>query len=201
MAPAWNAGEAKSPCRFDSCPFRLIRSCSWESSGSPKPAEWVRILPALLCRQHLSSWASLEWPPPCQGGDREFKSPRGRCHRTVPREARGPSDTRGNAGSNPAGPTRQSRGAVWSARHPDMVEIAGSNPAGTTDILPWPSGNGSSFTRRRAQVRVLPGVLRSGLESGFQHGLISRSTPVQIRPPQLARPSTQTGKAARSRAW
>ena len=71
-----------------------------------------------------------------------------------------------------------------SARHPDMVEIAGSNPAETT-LLPWPSGNGGSFTRRQAQVRVLPGVLRSGLESGFQHGLISRSTPVRIRPPQV----------------
>ena len=67
-------------------------------------------------------------------------------------------------------------------------------------------------------------ILRSGLEPGFQHGLISRTTSVQIRPPQLAggarpgrgsyprhprcdswtrncRPSTQTGKAARSRAW
>jgi hypothetical protein len=57
-------------------------------------------------------------------------------------------------------------------------------------ILPWPSGDGTSFTRRRSQVRVLPGVLRqplrSGLEPGSQHGLIRRPTPVQIRPPQLA---------------
>lgn len=52
-------------------------------------------------------------------------------------------------------------------------------------LLPWPSGDGASFTWRTTQVRVLPGVLRSGLESGFQHGLISRPTPVQIRPPQL----------------
>src|SRR5205814_9478065 len=34
-------------------------------------------------------------------------------------------------------------------------------------------------------VRLSPWSLRSGLESGFQHGLISRSTPVRIRPPQL----------------
>src|SRR5262249_27470548 len=51
-------------------------------------------------------------------------------------------------------------------------------------------------------VRLSPwSLLRSGLESGFQHGLISRSTPVRIRPPQLDWPSTQIGKAARSRAW
>ena len=50
----------------------------------------------------------------------------------------------------------------------------------------WPSGDGASLTKRQSpQVRVLPGVLRSGLEPGCQHGLISRSTPVQIRPPQL----------------
>src|SRR6516165_5479876 len=34
-------------------------------------------------------------------------------------------------------------------------------------------------------VRLSPWSLRSGLESGFQRGLISRTTPVQIRPPQL----------------
>ena len=34
-------------------------------------------------------------------------------------------------------------------------------------------------------VRLSPWSLRSGLESGFQHGLISRLTPVRIRPPQL----------------
>ena len=34
-------------------------------------------------------------------------------------------------------------------------------------------------------VRLSPWSLRSGLEPGFQHDLISRSTPVQIRPPQL----------------
>jgi hypothetical protein len=52
-------------------------------------------------------------------------------------------------------------------------------------LLPWPSGDGGSFTRSRSQVRVLPGVLRSGLEPGGQHGLISRSTWVRIPPPQL----------------
>src|SRR5689334_15935040 len=40
-----------------------------------------------------------------------------------------------------------------------MAEVAGSNPAGTTDLLPWPSGDGTSLTWRGSQVRVLPGVL------------------------------------------
>ncbi len=57
-------------------------------------------------------------------------------------------------------------------------------------LLPWPSGDGTSLTRRGSQVRVLPGVLRrflrSGLEPGSQRGLIRRPTPVQIRPPQLS---------------
>src|SRR5262245_58630777 len=52
----------------------------------------------------------------------------------------------------------QSRGAARSARHFDIVEAAGSNPAETT--AEW------------------TGV-------GRQHGLISRTTPVRIRPPQL----------------
>jgi hypothetical protein len=33
---------------FRASDFLPLRSCSWESSRSPKPAEWVRILPALL---------------------------------------------------------------------------------------------------------------------------------------------------------
>ena len=55
----------------------------------------------------------------------------------------------------------------------------------------WPSG-GMVDTRRSERrafkgmgVRLSPWSLRSGLESGFQHGLISRSTPVRIRPPQV----------------
>ena len=67
-------------------------------------------------------------------------------HRTVSREARDPSDTRGNAGSIPAGPTE------------------------TT--LPWPSGNGTSFTRRGSQVRVLPGVLRAEQAPRLNNGLL-----------------------------
>ncbi len=42
-----------------------------------------------------------------------------------------------------------------------------------------------STGRVRVRVPFGPLVLRSGLEAGFQHSLISCSTPVQIRPPQL----------------
>jgi hypothetical protein len=64
----------------------------------------------------------------------------------------------------------------------------GSIPIRATD---WPSGGTGRHARLRTSclqgvgVRLSPWSLRSGLESGFQHGLISRSTPVRIRPPQL----------------
>jgi hypothetical protein len=79
------------------------------------------------------------------------------------------------------------RGAARSARRAHIAEVAGSNPAGTTDELPpWPSGDGNSLTWRGSQVRVLPGVLTAEWTGArFQRGLISRPTPVQIRPPQL----------------
>jgi hypothetical protein len=55
----------------------------------------------------------------------------------------------------------------------------------------WPSG--AMVDTRRSErraftglgVRLSPWSLRSGLEPGFQHGLIRRPTPVRIRPPQL----------------
>ena len=69
-------------------------------------------------------------------------------------------------------------------------------PLPRLSLPPWPSGDGTSLTKRQSsQVRVLPGVLRSGLEPGSQHGLISRPTPVQIRPPQL----TWSGSVAAAR--
>ena len=69
---------------------------------------------------------------------------------------------------------------------PFEADSTPASPTGFAELPPWPSGDGTSPTKRQSpQVRVLPGVLRSGLESGPQHGLISRSTPVQIRPPQL----------------
>jgi hypothetical protein len=56
-------------------------------------------------------------------------------------------------------------------------------------------------------VRFSPWSLRSGLEPGFQHGLISRSTPVRIRPPQFhgrvrkveKRPGREPGESLRVR--
>ena len=49
MAPGWKPGEARSPCRFESCPFRCsTRACSWESSQAPTLTQRVRLLPLLL---------------------------------------------------------------------------------------------------------------------------------------------------------
>ncbi len=58
-------------------------------------------------------------------------------------------------------------------------------------VLQRPSGGTGRHTTLRTSrlhgmgVRLSPWSLRSGLEPGFQHGLIRRPTPVQIRPPQL----------------
>src|SRR5438132_1658195 len=54
-------------------------------------------------------------------------------------------------------------------------------------------------------VRLSPWSLRSGLESGFQHGLISRRAPVRIRPPQLdgrvRKPAKRPGREPGGRLW
>src|ERR1035438_5146148 len=48
-APAWNADEAQALAGSTPVPSAFVRRlCSWESSWSPKPTEWVRILPTLL---------------------------------------------------------------------------------------------------------------------------------------------------------
>jgi hypothetical protein len=84
----------------------------------------------------------------------------------------------------------------------------GSIPIRATD---WPSG-GMADTRRSERravtgvgVRLSPWSLRSGLESGFQHGLISRTTPVQIRPPQLdgrvRKSAKRPGREPGERLW
>ena len=56
-----------------------------------------------------------------------------------------------------------SSGRGRAARRPSYKRFeAGSTPAGPTGfvgISPWPSGDGSSLTWRRSQVRVLPGIL------------------------------------------
>jgi hypothetical protein len=66
----------------------------------------------------------------------------------------------------------QSRGAAWSARHFDMVEIAGSNPVETIAD--------SHITKESPAGGIEP--LRSGLKSGFQHGLISRTNAAALVP-------------------
>ena len=54
-------------------------------------------------------------------------------------------------------------------------------------------------------VRLSPWSLRSGLEPGCQHGLISRMTPVRIRPPQLdgrvRKSAKRPGREPGERLW
>jgi hypothetical protein len=145
----------------------------------------------------------LAWRPDCRSGETGSIPVQG----VSPRRslaARRPSDTRVHGRS-----TRP----VWIGRvgvaHPATVGYAHPTVSWSSGVLatltwwrslvqiqprlfllPWPSGNGGSLTQSTSQVRVLPGVLRSGLEPGCQHGLISRTTWVRIPPPQL-RPSTQ----------
>jgi hypothetical protein len=55
-------------------------------------------------------------------------------------------------------------------------------------LAKWWNGRHATLRTSRLDgmgVRLSPWSLRSGLEPGFQHGLIRRPTPVQIRPPQL----------------
>src|SRR5262249_37233995 len=68
----------------------------------------------------------LESPRPCHGRDRRFKSGQGRC---------------------------QSRGAAWSARRSHTAEVAGSNPAGTTD-------DGGACAKGARVFRTHPGPVR-----------------------------------------
>jgi hypothetical protein len=50
-----------------SLPLQSTRSCSWESSRSPKPAEWVRLLPALLAMR--CPVTQRVWRPVCRTGE------------------------------------------------------------------------------------------------------------------------------------
>ncbi len=132
-----------------------IGTCSWVSSVLPTHTQRVRLLPSLLNvsvaeqqRHHPATvdqmgatpighsfrsvtqqvWRSGRQP------DQTGSSPvQGADLRAGDRAVRQPSDTRFEAGSTPAGPTLWFRGAAWSARHCDVVEVAGSNPAGTTE--------------------------------------------------------------------
>ena len=52
-------------------------------------------------------------------------------------------------------------------------------------VVEWQTRDAQNLVPKGVGVRLSPWSLRSGLESGFQHGLISRTTPVRIRPPQL----------------
>ena len=73
-------GLNPSVCGFDSRPghskTRLGRQ-SADHLGLEPGMLWVRVPPEPL-EYILSSWSSLECSPPCHGGDRGFKSRRGR---------------------------------------------------------------------------------------------------------------------------
>ena len=74
-------GLSPSVCRFDSCSghMRLGRQLA-DHLGLEPGMLWVRLPPELLTR-NTSSRSSLECSPPCHGGDRRFKSDRGRLTR------------------------------------------------------------------------------------------------------------------------
>jgi hypothetical protein len=66
--------------------------------------------------------------------------------------------------------------------------IVGSIPTRAIELAKWWNGRHTTLRTSRLHgvgVRLSPWSLRSGLELGFQHGLIRRPTPVQIRPPLM----------------
>src|SRR5262249_37084096 len=107
----------------------------------------------------LSSWSSLECSPPCHGGDHGFESHRGRL-----------SIGEGHQPLKLEGWVRFPYGLLQKAKWWNRQTRDAQNVV--------PSGVG---------VQLSPWSLRSGLEPGSQHGLISRKTPVRIRPPQSGR--------------
>ena len=123
---------------------RQTGTCSWESNAAPTRTQRVQILPSLLRE------VPHPRPSPEGWGDK----------RAVPVAERlqAPPCRGGQAGSTPAGHSVSGLVEQRSARHPDMVEVAGSNPAEIT----------AGWTGARCQ-----------------HGLISRPTWVQIPLPQL----------------
>ena len=65
LSPPWRKKHGGLTPRR--APGHRQRSCSWESSRSPKPAEWVRILPALLGMR--CPVTQRVWRPVCRTGE------------------------------------------------------------------------------------------------------------------------------------
>lgn len=117
--------------------------CSWESSQSPKLTDRVRLLAFLLDRPVTQ----LAWRPDCRSGETGSIPVQGA--RFGPGTGRrGNRLIRGSTQVRLLPARLHSLVEQRSARRPDMAEIAGSNPAETTEILPWPSGKGTWITPR-----------------------------------------------------
>ena len=139
-----------------------VRKTAKRPSSNLGDRLWVRFPPVLLSHASAGHWRALV----------AVTHPRSRC-----------------AGSTPARRTRDG----WSVR----LSVGGHRPPSRKDGFDSHTGYMAKWWNRQTHdaqnvapttgmgVRLSPWSLRSGLESGFQHGLISRSTPVQIRPPQF----------------
>jgi hypothetical protein len=104
-------GLNPSVCRFDSClgHTRLGRQLA-DHLGLEPGMLWVRFPPELLKLSITSSQSSQECSPPCHGGDRRFKSDRGRFHSAVRKLAkRRSSNLRTPVGSTPTRATDMRR--------------------------------------------------------------------------------------------
>ncbi len=122
----------------------------------------------------MSSWSSLECSPPCQGGDRGFKSRRGRLsgYVTVRKPEKRPSSNLGElfVGSTPTRATRCFASAGhWRAQvavtHPPSG-IAGSTPARRTALARSSIGSGRRPLKPQGRVRFPHGSLNDQRPSG-----------------------------------
>ena len=113
------------------------------------------------------------------------------------RAARQPSDMRSKAGSTPAGPTGEWTGAAPARSHePPEAGSTPASPTGSAKLPPWPSGDGTSPTKRHSpQVRVLPGVLAYGKQPDTG----CRAAPQEPVPPAGLEPAVNASTSGRCR--
>jgi hypothetical protein len=164
---------------------------------------WVRIPPELL--SHTSSQSSLECSPPCHGGDRRFKSDRGRLNGAVCNLAKQrSSNLRGMWVRLPPAPfTLHASAGHWRAQvavtHPPFG-TGGSTPSRRTSSRTARSSSGSGCwpLKPATRVQIPHGSLR--FVKRFHAGWVG-ARPALIRPAArfdtgacnfVRRPSTQT---------